>query len=289
MTYVIHGATGAQGAPVVAALTAAGKPVDGLTRNADAVVPGARVVAAGYSSAEELTRAYRGAEGVFVHLPVTSEEDRRTYARNIVAAVHAAQPARVVFSTSGFTVDSPGDDRKRDSGESAVSILANGLVDSGVSHAVIAPELFFENLLMPHVIGPAREQGVLRYPLPAGFPVSWASHLDIADVAVALFERTDVSGVVSVGQYPAITGRELAEAFGARLGRSVAYQAITPEEFRVSLASLIGEGPAADVADSYRAMGALPDRSIIPERSAQKLVGVTPRTASQWLADIGLH
>jgi uncharacterized protein YbjT (DUF2867 family) len=45
MTYVIHGATGAQGAPVVAALAAAGKPVVALTRNADAVVDGARVAA----------------------------------------------------------------------------------------------------------------------------------------------------------------------------------------------------------------------------------------------------
>ncbi|MFK4067024.1 NAD(P)H-binding protein [Streptomyces sp. NPDC029674] len=73
MTYVIHGATGAQGAPVVAALVAAGKPVTALTRNPDAVVDGARVVAASYSSVEELTEAYRGADGVFVHLPVVSE------------------------------------------------------------------------------------------------------------------------------------------------------------------------------------------------------------------------
>lgn len=95
MTYVIHGATGAQGAPVVSALTAAGKPVAALTRNADAVVPGARVVAAGYSSTEELTATYRNAAGVFVHLPVSSEEDRRTYARNIVAAL--PRPARPVW------------------------------------------------------------------------------------------------------------------------------------------------------------------------------------------------
>jgi hypothetical protein len=142
---------------------------------------------------------------------------------------------------------------------------------------------------MPHVIDPARERGVLRYPLRADFPVSWASHLDIADVTVALFERPDVTGVVSVGQYPAITGPELAEAFGARLGRSVGYEPITPEEFRASLAPLLREGPAGDVAASYQAMDALPGRSIDPERSAQKLLGVTPRTTGQWLADIDLQ
>jgi uncharacterized protein YbjT (DUF2867 family) len=281
MTYVIHGATGAQGGPVVAALLAAGKPVVALTRKADVVVPGARVVSVG--SAAELTEAYRGAEGVFVHLPIGSEEDRLAYARDIVDAVRAARPARVVFSTSGFTNDAP------DGGVSAVSTLVDGLADSGVPHAVIAPELFFENLLLPPVVGGAREQGVLGYPLPVGFAVSWASHLDIADVAVALFESTDVSGVVAVGQYPAVTGLELAEAFGARLGRGVVYRAATPEEFRASITPLMGEGPAAGVAELYRLMATLPDRSIAPERSAQKLLGVTPRSTEQWLADIGLE
>ncbi|CAM5701234.1 SDR family oxidoreductase [Streptomyces canus] len=288
MTYVIHGATGAQGAPVVTALAAADKSVVALTRNAEATVAGARVVAADYSSVENLTAVYRDAEGVFIHLPIVAEEDRRACARNVVAAVRAAQPDRVVFSTSGFVLDDPGNGYHDGTAESAVATLADGLAGSGVSHAVIEPRLFFENLLMPHVVGAVREQGVLRYPLPDGFRVSWASHLDIADVAAALFERQDVTGVVSVGQYPAITGQDLAEAFSARLGRDAVYEAITPDAFRASAAPLIGEGPAADVADSYKAMGALPDRSITPERSAQKLLGITPRTAIQWLTDIGV-
>ncbi|GAB3929165.1 NmrA family NAD(P)-binding protein [Kribbella albertanoniae] len=210
MTFVIHGATGAQGAPVVAALVAAGKSVTALTRNPNAVVDGARVVAAGYASAEELTAAYRGAEGVFVHLPMASEEDRRLFARNVVAAVREARPGRVVFSTSGFPVDP--------AIGGAAATLAAELADSGVSTAVIAPELYLENLLMPYVVDSARQRGVLPYAIRADFPVSWASHLDIADVATTLFERTEVTGVVAVGQYPAITGPELAEDFGSRLG-----------------------------------------------------------------------
>jgi uncharacterized protein YbjT (DUF2867 family) len=288
MTYVIHGATGAQGAPVVAALAAADKPVVALTRNAGATVAGARVVAADYSSAGDLTEIYRDAEGVFVHLPIVAEEDRQAFARNVIAAVRAARPARVVFSTSGFVVDGPGSSDRDGAAGNAVATLAGGLADSGVSYAVIEPRLFFENLLMPPVVDAVREQGVLRYPLLDGFRVSWASHLDIADVAAALFERPDVTGVVSVGQYPAITGQELAEAFGTRLGRNVSYEAITPDAFRASLAPLLGEGPAADVAGGYQAMQALPDRSIAPERSAQKLLGITPRTAIEWLTDIGV-
>ncbi|PAZ11383.1 hydroxylase [Streptomyces sp. SA15] len=280
MTYVIHGATGAQGAPVVTALTAAGKSVAALTRNPDAAVDGARVVAANYSSVTDLTDAYRGADGVFVHLPVGAEEDRLAFANNILAAVRAARPGRVVFSTSGFPIDP--------AIGGAAATLAAGLTDSGVSHAVIGPELYLENLLMPYVIDSVRERGVLPYAIRADFPVSWASHLDIADVAVALFAHPDVTGVVSVGQYPAITGPDLAEAFAARLGRDVVFEQISPDELRTSVAPLIGEGPAADIAEAYRAMSAMPGRSIAPENSAQKLLDVTPRTTTQWLEDMGL-
>ncbi|WP_380282598.1 NmrA family NAD(P)-binding protein [Kitasatospora purpeofusca] len=280
MTYVIHGATGAQGAPVVAALAAAGKSVTALTRHADAVVDGARVVAAGYDSVAELTRAYRGAEGVFVHLPMAPEEDRRTYARNILAALREARPARVVFSTSGAPID-PGTG-------GAASQLVRGLADSGVSHAVIQPTLYLENLLLPYVIGTVHERGALPYPIRADFPVSWASHLDIADAVVALFDRPDVTGPVSLGQYPAITGPDLAAAFGTHLGKDVVFEPITPEQFRTAVAPLIGEGPAAGVAAVYSALSTLADHAIAPENSAQKLLGVTARTTGQWLTDIGL-
>ncbi|AVV42755.1 hypothetical protein C6376_16355 [Streptomyces sp. P3] len=69
-----------------------------MTRNEQAVVDGARVVAAAHSSPADLTDTYRGAAGVFVHLPITSEEDRHIFASNILTAVQTAQPARVVVS-----------------------------------------------------------------------------------------------------------------------------------------------------------------------------------------------
>ena len=39
---------------------------------------------------------------------------------------------------------------------------------------------------------------------------------------------------------------------------------------------------------AYQAMSTMPGRSIAPETSAQKLLGVTPRTTDQWLADLGV-
>jgi len=45
--------------------------------------------------------------------------------------------------------------------------LIHGVMRSGIPTAVVAPRLYLENLLLPVIIGPAREEGVLRYPLPA--------------------------------------------------------------------------------------------------------------------------
>ncbi|MFD4904659.1 SDR family oxidoreductase [Kitasatospora purpeofusca] len=277
MTYVIHGATGAQGAPVAAALAAVGASVTALTRNADAVVPGARVRAVDLGATDTLADAYRGADGVFVHLPIGGPEDRLRHAHSIVAALNAARPGRVVFSTSGGV--------PVESADRAVAAVVDGLEQSGLSHAVIAPRLFLENLLLPPVVTGAREQGLLRYPLPAGHPVSWASHLDVADAAVALFGRPDVTGLVEVGLHPAVTGPELAEAFAARLGHAVTYEPLTPAAFGDLLAPLLGADAAGGVAGLYDFLGTLPDSAIDPDRSARTVLGLHPRTPLQWLTD----
>ncbi|MFE7133126.1 NmrA family NAD(P)-binding protein [Streptomyces sp. NPDC057638] len=287
MHYVIHGATGAQGAPVLAVLAAAGKPATALTRTDRPVADDVRTVSADYSSVTDLTRAYQGAAGVFVHLPLASEQDRLGYARNIAAAVAEARPARVVLSTSGRIVAGAGHPLLEPA-DGALTTLIEGLTATGVSFAVIEPRLFLENLLLPTVIGAARERGELSYPLPAGLPVSWASHRDIADAAAALFERPDITGVIEVGQDPAITGPDLAEALGARFGRAVAYRPITPEAFGTSVTPLIGADAGAGVVGLYQALGTLPHYAITPTRSARRLLGVTPRTTGQWLADLGV-
>ena len=284
MTYVIHGATGAQGAPVVSVLTAAGKPVVALTRNADAVVPGARVMTAAYSSVQELTDAYRGAEGVFVHLPVGMEEDRRTYARNIVAAVRAARPARVVFSTSGFPL---GSEEGADE-ENSASIVVSGLADSGVSHAVIAPELFFENLLLPHVVAAVRERGVLGYPLPAGFAVSgrriWTSPTSWPCCSsVRMSPAWSASGSIRRSPEPNWPRRSAAGSGATSPTRS-------PRRRTTSALWCPSSGKTG-----RRPRGELPGDGVAAEprdrtwRSAQKLLGLTPRTAREWLGDMDLR
>lgn len=286
MTFVIHGATGAQGGPLLARLVKAGKPAVAAVRNAQAAqdMP---TVAIDNASVDSLAAAYRGAEGVFVHLPVTAEADRLNYARNIARAIGIAKPKRVVISTSGWVVDEPASPLQNPS-ESAISTLIRETEQTGVSLAVVAPRLFLENLLNPMVLAPAKSEGVLRYPLRADYAVSWCSHLDVAEVVDRLLTDHSVTGLVGVGQSPAITGEELAGSFAKFLDRPVSFDSLTPEAFGEMIAPMIGAGPASGVVAGYQAHGLASVNAIAPATSAQQRLGLTPRTVGQWLAEMAV-
>lgn len=279
MKYVIHGATGAQGSPLFNKLIKEGKNAVAAVRNPVAL-QGAPAVTVDLSSVDSLVAAYTDAAGVFVHLPLGPKASRLQFARNIGKAVEIARPQRVVISTSGWKMENPND-------KGALPTLVRIVEKTEVSTAVIAPRLYLENLLLPIVIEPVKTDNVLPYPLRSDFPVSWCSHLDIADVADKLLNDKSVTGIVGVGQLPAITGNALAEAFSHHFGRTVAFDSLTPEEFGKRLATLFGEIAAAEVVENYKAKALTRDSAIAPETSAQKLLGITPRTVEQWLSEIG--
>ncbi|MFA1729216.1 SDR family oxidoreductase, partial [Xanthomonas nasturtii] len=258
VTYIIHGATGAQSAPLLNVLSQAGKHAVAAVRNTDAVAgPSVQV---DHRSVRSLTDAYRGAHGVFVHLPQAPEDVRVAYANNIVQAIDTAKPARVLTSTSGSIVDTPGSALQA-APDSAIAILIDGVQRSGVSSVVIAPRLYLENLLLPMVIGGVHGDGVLGYPIREEFPVSWSSHLDVADVAAQLFDRPGVTGVVGVGQLPGLLGADLAAALAHHLKRDVCFQSVLPADFGKQLEPLLGPATTA-MAGFYQALWQTPANTI---------------------------
>ena len=108
MADIIHGATGAQGSPVLSALTAAGRTAIAAVRHPEAVPDGIVARQVDLASVASLASAYKGADGVFVHLPMGAPEAAAAQARAVVEAVAQARPGRVVISTSGKIVDQPG-------------------------------------------------------------------------------------------------------------------------------------------------------------------------------------
>lgn len=284
MTVIVHGATGAQGAPLIKRLLAAGKPARAAMRDVSRA-QGLPAVALDNASVESMVAAYTGADGVFFHLPLAAEPDRVRYALNFAEAVAKARPARVVLSTSGNVVDEPGSPTQV-SDDSAVAVLLREVARAGVSTAVVAPRLYLENLLLPTQFEPVKAEGVLRYPLRSDYPVSWSSHFDVAEVVERLLEDHAITGIVGVGHAPGLTGADLAQGFARYLGQAVAYEAITPEAFRDMLTPLFGAGPAAGVMAGYQAKAKTAGCVIADGTSAQTLLGLQPRTVAQWLAEV---
>lgn len=280
MTIIVHGATGAQGSPVLAALLAAGHtPTAAVRDSAKATAP---AISIDNTSVESLVQAYTGADAVFVHLPLASPDQQLAYAQAIGEAVSQARPGRVVFSTSGYPTELP------DGTLTAHGVLAAALAESGVSYAVIAPRIFLENLLLPVTLGPAREDGALHYPIRDDYPVSWVSHLDMADIAVALLTDDSVTGVVTAGALPPRLGADLAEGFARYFDKPVVFEAQEPEAYGELIIPMFGADAARPVVDSYHFRWTQPGEVIDEERSAQKLLGITPRTVEAWLRDLAV-
>ncbi|WP_226051480.1 SDR family oxidoreductase [Dickeya chrysanthemi] len=284
MTFVIHGATGAQGAPLFNRLCRSGKPAVAAVRNT-AAVKDRPALAVDNAVVASLVAAYRDAEGVFFHLPLASEAERIQYAHNFAQTIAQAKPKRVVLSTSGYIADEPLDAMPAES-DSAVVTLIREVAKTGVSFAVIAPHLYLENLLLPMVLESVKSEGILRYPLRADYPVSWSSHLDIAEAAERLLTDASVTGVIGVGALPGLTGIDLANGFSQHFGREVKFEGISPEAFGELLLPWIGADAAAGVVAGYQAKARTSGSVIHQATSGQKLLGLTPRSVQQWLADV---
>ncbi|WP_296537329.1 NAD(P)H-binding protein [uncultured Actinomyces sp.] len=287
MADIIHGATGAQGSPVLSALTAAGHTAIAAVRHPETVPDGIAARQVDLASADSLTSVYEGADSVFIHLPMGAPEAATAQARAVVEAVARTRPGRVVISTSGQIVDQPGSPLQAPA-DSPIMTLIDGVTGSGVPTVVVAPRLYLENLLLPVVLAPASQEGVLRYPLPASFPVSWSSHLDVAEVVARLLtDASPTTGTVGVGHLPGLTGPDLAAALSSRLGREVRFEGITPEAFGDLITPLFGPA-AAPVVELYRALNAQDGSTIAEGSSAQELLGLRPRPIEQWLKDLAV-
>jgi len=283
MSFIIHGATGAQGGPLFDLLHSKGKPVLAAVRD-PAKSGGKPNITIDNSSLDSLVAAYTGSDGIFFHLPQAPEPLRIEYARNFLEAITQAKPKRVVVSTSGAVIDQPGSPVQVPD-DSAMGMLVRGISESHVSHAIVAPRLYLENLLLPMVVGGVKREGVLLYPIRADLKVSWSSHLDIADVAERLLTDHAVTGIVGVGHLPGMEGAALADGFAARFNRPVQFESQSPEDFRKMLEPMFGPA-AANVAAFYQALAALDENVITEKTSAQRLVGLMPRSVEKWLADV---
>jgi NAD(P)H dehydrogenase (quinone) len=282
MRFAIHGATGAQGSPLCDLLAADGHEVLALSRTGTAGGRG-QPRAASLDDPNQLADAYAAVDGVFVHLPIPKDpSDPARWIHNVQQAVAQSKPARVVLSTSGGSIRKAGPHPMLQGKLLGNQELARLIEATDTALTVVAPRLFFENLLLPPVVARISSEGVLGYPLAADTEVSWCSHRDVAEAAADALTRPPESRVVDVGLDLPLTGPDLATALSRHLGRTVVYEAQAPADFASAIASIIGESAAAAVQTFYEAAADDPTLSLPGSGSADD--NWPARSATEWLA-----
>jgi len=95
-----------------------------------------------------------------------------------------------------------------------------------------------------------------------------------------------ITAVVNLDLPGPTISRHVYGHFAEHLGRPVRFEAITPDAFEHLITPLFGP-VASSVVDSYRWRATQPHELVDEETSAQRRLGMTPRTVAQWLGDIG--
>ena len=181
-TVVVHGATGMQGRPVVAAFLAAGYDVQAVSRSGwkGPVPQGLTPFKADLMDASALTSAYDGAEAAIIVLPGgASDESAVRQAEIILQACEAVALPRAIFNSSGALWDKPTGVPTLD----ARRLLADGLETVVDEVAVIGPVgMFYEVFSADWVVDRIKESHLLAGPIPPDVPFRPVAMGDLAAI-----------------------------------------------------------------------------------------------------------
>ncbi|MFQ6328701.1 SDR family oxidoreductase [Nocardia sp. CWNU-33] len=272
MTVVVTGATGAVGRHVVQQLIDAGRVVRAVTRNAmgAASAAPAEIVGADLDEPDSLTRAFTGAESLFLlSRPATA-----------VAVARLAQRcgvSRIVTLTSILADREP-------AGEHHHLRVEHAVESTGLEWTHVRPGMFASNLLG---WGEAiRRTGVVREPYAdaAQTPIHEA---DVAAVAAAALLHDGHAGKIYPlsGPQTLIKPEQLA-AIGAALGRQLDFEEIEPDAWRQAQADSV----PGFVQDFLLEIWARSTEAPEPVLSTvQGVTGRPARTLTEWATDHREH
>lgn len=245
----VFGAAGRQGAAQVRQLHGAGYRIRALSRRADPFLgesyADAEVMPADIADDDSLNSAVSGVDAVFYTHPL-SAPDRVEWVRRIGAASAAADVSRVVWNTSSWIPDRPGEPGTYGNNTKAI----NALWRSGVPATVFGSVLFMDNLLTNFAFPSIARDGRFVYGQRPDLEANWISLDDVAKCMVAALDRPDMEGAwMNIGGPERLTPVKVAATLSDVLGKPVPYEALTPHEFGRVLADAFGDEMSAAAKD----------------------------------------
>jgi uncharacterized protein YbjT (DUF2867 family) len=241
----VIGASGRQGMAQVRQALAAGYDVRAITRSPDPFagfdIPGAERVEIrpmDLYDDETYRPALEGSDFVFYTHPLQARADRAVLVGKVGAAAAALGVKRVVWNTSSWIPDKPGDAFTYAGNTAGI----NALWRSGAPGTVFGSVLFMDNLLTnwarPWIVNQSR----YVYPHNPKLESNWISLDDVARFMLASLERPDMEGAwLNIGGPERLVGKQVAGILSDKFGREIAYDPCTPQEFGRYLVEAAGD------------------------------------------------
>jgi len=253
----VIGASGRQGMAQVRQALRAGYTVRALSRQPD---PFAGVVVPGIDQVDVRpidlydTDSYRpaleGSDYVFYTHPLQARADRAVLVGQVGAAAAALGVKRVVWNTSSWIPDKPGDAFTYAANTAGI----NALWRSGAPGTVFGSVLFMDNLLTDWARPFIVNEGRYVYPHSPELEANWISLDDVAKFMLASLERPDMEGAwLNIGGPQRLRGKQVAAILSDTLGRDIRYDPCTPEEFGRYLVNAAGDAMPEAMRDEFAA------------------------------------
>ena len=251
----VVGASGRQGMAQVRQALAAGYEVRALSRSdnpfAGAKIDGVERVELRpidlYDPAS-YTAAFEGSDYIFYTHPLQARADRAVLVGEVGKAGAAAGVKRVVWNTSSWIPDKPGDAFTYAGNTAGI----NALWRSGAPGTVFGSVLFMDNLLTnwarPFIVN----EGRYVYPHNPALEANWISLDDVAKFMLASIERPDMEGAwLNIGGPERLVGKQVTAILSDALGKPIKYDPCTPAEFGRYLVEAAGDDMAPEMRDDF--------------------------------------
>lgn len=244
----VFGASGRQGLEQVRQLLKHGHRVRAISRRADPFhgedLGEVEIVSADIADEDSCFEAMRGADAAFYTHPLRARVDRVEAATTIGRAGMRADLKRVVWNTSAWIPDQPGD---HPYAYTVNTTGLNALWRTGVPATVFGPVLYMDNLLTNWALPFIVNEGRYVYAHNPHLECSWISLTDLAKFMIAALDRPDLEGAwLNLGGPEILRGPQIAAKLGEALGREIRYDPCTPAEFGRHLVNAF-DGELGDV------------------------------------------
>lgn len=237
--YAITGITGRVGGAAARALLGRGESIRAIARSTDKgkvwSEKGCDVALATIDDSEALTKAFTGADGVFLMTPSNYDPEpgfpqTRKILNAVSAAIKTARPGRVVFMST------VGAQAKEENLLTNATIMEEGLRALPVPMALLRPAWFMENSAWD--VAAARSGHLPSYLQPLDHPIPMIATADIGVVVADLLQQTWTgTRIVELEAARRYSANDIGRAFAETIGRQVQVEAVPRETWETTFRS----------------------------------------------------